>query len=145
MAAPANQQFALAVHLLTLLGGSPGVVLSSELLASSAGASPVHARRVLGRLRAAGIVSSRPGARGGWELVRSPDELTLGEVWRVLNGEERVLGLHGAAPQCAVGQRIQTELEAVERAAARALEAELRATTIAALVARTAAGELIPA
>jgi Rrf2 family protein len=142
MARPTNTQFALAVHLLTLLGGSPDTVLNSEVLADSAGASAVHVRRILGRLRGAGIVTSRPGVGGGWVLNGCPDEITLADVWRVVQGDDRVLGLHGASPDCPVGQRIQRSLVAIDRRAARAVEDELRGITLGTLVGETTAGQL---
>jgi Rrf2 family protein len=139
MARPTNTQFALAVHALTLLGADPGTSHSSEFLAASAGSSPVHVRRVLGRLRRVGLVRSRPGPRGGWLLARPIGDVTLADVWRAVNGDDPVLGLHSASPDCTVGQRIQSELVEIDRRAARALVAELSDTTLRELVRR--AGE----
>ncbi len=142
MAQPTNTQFAVAVHVLTLLAGAPEQVLSSELLAGSVGANPVHVRRVLGALRRAGRVASRPGAHGGWQLERAADQITLGDVWRAVQGDDLLLGLHGAAPQCTVGQRIQLALSDVERRAAQAVEQELARTTIGDLARDTRSAEL---
>lgn len=129
-----NTQFALAAHALTLLAAFPERQ-TSEFLAGSAGSNPVHMRRVLGRLRAAGLVVSRPGARGGWQLARSPREIALDEVWRAVYGVGGVLGLHEAAPDCTDGQRIQRSLAEIDRRAAHAIEAELATTTLADLAA----------
>jgi Rrf2 family protein len=142
VARPTNTQFAVAVHLLTLLGGAPGELLSSELLAGSVGANPVHVRRVLGALRRAGLVDSRPGVHGGWQLERAADTVTLGDVWCAVQGDDPLLGLHGAAPECPVGQRIQSALGEVDRRAARAVEEELARTTISDLARETRAREL---
>jgi Rrf2 family protein len=142
VAAPTNTRFAVAVHVLTLLGGAPGQTMSSERLGGSAGASPVHVRRVLGELRRAGIVGSRPGVHGGWQLVGAADAITLAQVWHAVQGESPVLGLHGAAPGCAVGQRIQRALKEVDRRAARAVAQELARTTVANLANDTRAREL---
>lgn len=142
MARPTNTQFAVAVHVLTLLGGAPDEVLSSELLAGSVGANPAHVRRVLGALRRVGLVASRPGAHGGWQLGRSAEALTLGDVWRAVQGDDPLLGLHGAAPACVVGQRIQRALSDVERRAAQAVEEELTRTTISDFARDTRAREL---
>ena len=125
MSSPANTRFAVAVHVLTMLAGLPHKLQSSEVMAASVGANPVHIRRVLGRLREAGLVASRPGPHGGWRLLRSPEETTLAEVWRVMNREAPVLGVHDASPGCEVGQRIQANLENIDRRALAAIEAEL--------------------
>jgi Rrf2 family protein len=142
MARPTNTQFALAVHMLTLLTADPQTMQSSELLASSAGSNPVHVRRVLGRLRRAGLVRSRPGPHGGWLPADGAAGTTLADVWRAVNGDDPVLGLHSASPDCAVGQRIQSALTSIDRRAAAALVAELEHTTIADLVRSTDAADL---
>lgn len=142
MARPTNTQFAVAVHLLTLLAGAPKDVLSSELMARSVGANPVHVRRVLGALRRAGLVGSRVGVHGGWQLARTADTVTLGDVWRAVQGDDRLLGLHGAAPECNVGQRIQRALGDVDRRATKAVADELSRTTILDLARDTRAREL---
>jgi len=139
---PANTQFALAVHMLTLLAGSPTETLSSETLAGSAGANPVHARRVLGQLRRAGIVTSRSGPSGGWQMRSRPEQTTLAAVWRAVQRDAPVLGLHGASPDCPVGQRIQVALTDVDRRATEAIDAELSRSTVADLARETAAEEL---
>lgn len=145
VAHPTNTQFAVAVHLLTLLAGASEEVLSSELMAGSVGANPVHVRRVLGSLRRAGIVASRPGAHGGWQLERAPEIVTLADVWRAVQGADPLLGLHGAAPECTVGQRIQRALGDIDRRAARAVEEELAHTSILDLARDTRARELAAA
>lgn len=144
VAQPTNTQFALAVHVLTLLsaaGGcdaAPGATagrISSEFLAGSAGSNPVHVRRLLGRLRAAGLVESRPGPSGGWLLAADPSTTTLADVWAAVHGDDPVLGLHSAAPDCTAGQSIQAQLVAIDRRAASALTSELARTTLTDLVA----------
>jgi DNA-binding IscR family transcriptional regulator len=117
---------------------------SSEVLAASAGSNPVHVRRVLGRLRRAGLVRSRPGPHGGWLVDGATCDTTLAEVWDAVHGDDAVLGLHSANPNCEVGQRIQGALVALDRRAARALTAELATTTLGELVRSTDAAPAIP-
>ena len=140
MAGPTNTQFALGVHLLTLLAGSAPAALSSEEMAGSANANPVHVRRVLGHFRQEGFVTSRPGVGGGWRLDADPEAVTLADVWRVVHGDGDVLGLRSAHPECPVGRSIQASLAAIDRDAARAVEDRLRDTTIAQLVSEAVAG-----
>ena len=138
MSGPTNTQFAVAVHVLTMLAGLPRELQTSEGMAGSAGSNPVHLRRVLGRLRNAGLVTSRPGPGGGWQLVHDPSATTLADVWRAMNGDDPVLGLHEASPNCTVGQRIQGSLTEIDRRARAAIVAELETTTLADLAAATA-------
>ena len=132
MTRPTNTQFAVAVHVLSYLAG-PGQerVISSDELAQSTNVNPVHIRRVLGPLRAAGLVRSRPGVNGGWELVRAAESIHLSEVWRLLQGDDPVLGLHGPSPRCPVGIGIASSLVDLDRGVAAAIEAELDRTTVA--------------
>ncbi|TQL67768.1 BadM/Rrf2 family transcriptional regulator [Nocardioides albertanoniae] len=135
MATPTNTRFAVAVHVLTYLASCAAAgrttPVGSEELAGSTAVNPVHVRKVLGPLRAAGLVSSWPGARGGWELAADPEVVDLAQVWRVLQGDDPVLGIHGPNPACAVGANIQGVLTDLDRRVARAVLAELEAITLA--------------
>lgn len=136
-----NTQFALGVHMLTLLAGSAPSSLSSEEMAGSANSNPVHVRRVLGTLRTAGLVTSKPGARGGWQLAADPADITLADVWRVVHGpDQEVLGLREVNPDCPVGRSVQGLLSDIDKRAQQAIAEELQATTIAHLVTQAAAG-----
>jgi Rrf2 family protein len=137
VSAPTNTQFAVGVHVLTLLAAAAGEPQSSEQMADSVGSNPVHIRRVLGRLRCAGLVESRPGPGGGWRLCADPSAIRLGDIWHAVQGDEQVLGLHAANPDCPVGREIQARLRAVDRAAAAALTAELDRSTVADVLAGT--------
>jgi Rrf2 family protein len=126
MSRPTNTQFAVAVHVLTYLAGSEtDATVSSDELAESANVNPVYVRRVLGPLRTAGFVTSRPGVKGGWQLDRPAGDVTLGDVWRTLQGDDPVLGLHGPNPQCPVGRDVQRALTDLDRQVAAAVEAQL--------------------
>jgi Rrf2 family protein len=117
--------------MLTLLADRGPEPLSSQGMAASADANPVYVRRVLGRLREAGIVSSRPGVGGGWMLLRDPADVTLGDVWRAIQADDRLLGLHQVNPRCEIGQAIQHHLATVDRLASAAVQHELDQITVA--------------
>lgn len=128
-----NTQFAVAVHVLTYLcgvGREEDRPVNSEELGASARTNPVYVRRVLGPLRAAGLVRSRPGAHGGWELAQDPRTITLARVWQVLQQSDPVLGVHGPDPHCPVGRGIQATLMTLERRVAAAIEEELAEHTV---------------
>lgn len=137
VARPTNLQFAVVVHVLTYLAGMGDErAISSDELSASVNTNPVYVRRALGPLREAGLVRSVPGVHGGWELCREPATITLAEVWGLVQGDDPVLGLHGANPKCPVGRDISTALVAIDRGVAAAVSAELAGTTIADLLAR---------
>jgi DNA-binding IscR family transcriptional regulator len=145
MSGPANTQFAIGVHMATLLAALGEAPQTSELLAGSAGSNPVHVRRVLGRLRDAGLVVSRPGPKGGWQLVADPETTTLADIWLAVHGDGGILGLHEASPACTVGRRIQDSLAEIDRSATRAVERDLAGTTLADVARGTRADEFEPA
>ena len=130
MTRPTNTQFAVAAHVLVLLVVADGRPVSSEEMARSVQASAVYLRRVLGRLRAGGLVSSRPGPTGGWQLTKASRDITLGDVWRAVHGDEPVLGLHGPAEACPVGAVIGGFMNGVQARLAQAIEDELDRTTL---------------
>lgn len=133
MARSTNTQFAVAVHVLTYLAASAAgrvAPVGSEELAGSTAVNPVHVRKVLGPLRAGGLVRSRPGARGGWELAVDPASVTLAQVWQLLQGDDPVLGIHGPNPACAVGGSIQGVLTDLDRLVTEAIVARLDAISL---------------
>jgi Rrf2 family protein len=54
---------------------------------------------ILGQLKQAGFVGSRRGKDGGYFLVRSPGDLTVGEVMRFIQGPIRLVGCSTGDPE----------------------------------------------
>lgn len=63
----------------------PRAVSVAEL-ARRTGITPKYLEQIMGRLRAARVVRSRRGVHGGYELARDPDQVTVGEVIRLMDG-----------------------------------------------------------
>ncbi len=140
MAGGMNTQFAVAVHVLTYLAGVPELhATSSDEMSRSANVNPVHVRRVLAPLRDAGLVASRPGVHGGWELAADASAITLGRVWRILHGVDPVLGLHRPNLDCPVGRSVQNSLITLDRVVTDGLVRELDRHTVHDLVVGDAA------
>ncbi len=78
-------KFSLALHTLGHLALDPTRPRTSEELAAMHGTHPVVVRRVLGPLRAAGILLSEKGHGGGWRLARPAEAVTLEEIYRALD------------------------------------------------------------
>ncbi|QXJ23440.1 Rrf2 family transcriptional regulator [Actinomadura graeca] len=131
-----NTRFAVAVHVLTYLAGlKDGRPATSAQLSQSANVNAVYIRQVLGPLRSAGLVRSHPGRHGGWEMALDPSDITLDQVWSLLQGEDPVLGLHGPDPTCTTGRSVQQSLIALDREVAAAILAALRHNTVQELLA----------
>ncbi len=126
-----NTRFTVAVHVLTYLAGvDPGHPVTSEELAVSVNVNPVHIRRVLGPLRAGGLVRSRPGQHGGWTLGRPAEAIGLDELWSVVGGADRVIGMHGPNPSCPVGLAIASAMAEIDGQLSAVLRAELARRTV---------------
>ncbi len=112
----ANSQFAMAVHVLTVLARHMGERIRSEELAGSINTNPVVVRRLLGQLSGAKLVTSRAGSMGGSHLRRQPNEITLAEVYRAVSCGE-VFALHGKPPSqdCPVGRNIEAVLCSIQK------------------------------
>ena len=47
--------------------------------------------QILLQLKGAGVVTSTRGAAGGYQLARSPEEITLEDIYRVIEGPEELV------------------------------------------------------
>lgn len=63
-----------------------GVPLPLHALATRAGVPEKYLEQILMRLRAARILAARRGAQGGYLLARRPEEITVGDIVRVMDG-----------------------------------------------------------
>lgn len=129
-------RFAVAVHILLLLALLPAAQATSARLAQSVNTNPVVVRRITRQLARAGLVASRRGARGA-ALARPAGQITLADVWRAVQTEAPLIGLHATPnPHCAVGCRVNAVLAPAFAEAEAAMLAKLRRTSVASLVGR---------
>lgn len=135
-----SSRFAFSVHILAALARWTEEPLTSEFLAGSIGTNPVVVRRLLGKLRQAGLVEVVSGPKGGARLALPPERIDLGSVYRAVESGE-VLGLHRQPPNqaCPVGRGIGEVLCALFGEAERAMEQTLAGSTLADVKAALAA------
>lgn len=113
-----NSRLSLALHTLSHMAGDPNRLRTSSDIAEHAGTNPVVVRRVLGKLREAGLLASEKGHSGGWRLARDPGDISLADVYLAL--DERMVATGGTteASSCsiehALHKRISGVLEEVE-------------------------------
>src|ERR671933_585824 len=62
-------------------------LLSIAEIARSEGLPLAYLEQLVGELRRAGLVEGTRGVRGGYLLARAPEMITVGDVYRVLEGE----------------------------------------------------------
>ncbi|MFA5786561.1 MAG: Rrf2 family transcriptional regulator [Actinomycetota bacterium] len=108
-------------------------LLSLESLAVREGISRIWVEQVMTDLRRAGIVASRRGARGGYQLARRPEEVTLGEVLRAVGEQPQIdLCAPDSEGRCCCPGLVCVTHEAWERVQG-ALSGVLEETTLASL------------
>ncbi|WP_375452299.1 Rrf2 family transcriptional regulator [uncultured Devosia sp.] len=137
-----SARFSVALHALVHLVDQPDAITSTTL-AQCLMTNPVVVRRVMGALRAAGIVSSAKGHDGGWRLGRLPSEITLHDVQAALG--ERLL-LRAASdpgdPGCAIVRSVDAVMTDFLIDAEALLAARLKRLTLAGLAGERQAGHV---
>ncbi len=93
----------LALHTAGLLAAEPARLRSASEMAKALGASQAHLAKVLQSLARAGLVRSVRGPGGGFQLARSPQEMTLLEVFEAVSGPLRPTTCLLRRPSCTVG------------------------------------------
>jgi len=120
-----NSRLSLALHTLSHMAGEPDRVRTSFDIADHAGTNPVVVRRVLGKLREAGMLTSEKGHAGGWRLARKPQDISLADVYLALDERLVASDENSEAPACslehALHKRVSGVLEEIEQSLVRKL------------------------
>lgn len=106
---------------------------TSEYIAGSVNTNPVVIRRILGRLKQAGIVDMKRGA-GGAYLLKKAEDITLLEVYKAVDcvEEGQLFQIHeNPNPKCPIGANIQIAIEGTLLKAQEAMEGILQEVTLA--------------
>ena len=133
----ANSQFAVAIHVLTMLARSEGENVKSECLAGSVNTNAVVIRRILSQLGHANIVLSQTGAAGGTRLAKRPADISLVDIYHAVSCGE-VFGLHPKGPNkdCPVGRNIEAVLCNLQKEMDRTIGEKLSEYTLADVLAK---------
>ncbi len=127
-----SSRFTVSVHTLAMLALSEDGPVTSEFIAHSVNTNPVVIRRILGVLGRAGLVDTHPGAGGGSTLARTPEKITLLEVYHLMeNGGLFPLHTQQPSDECICGRHIQTVLLDIFTRASGAMETVLAGVTVA--------------
>lgn len=130
----ANSRLTVAVHALAWIGLNERLgngIATSDQVATSVNTNPVVIRRLLGELRAAGLVRSQRGSGAGWTVTRELTGITLLDVYEAIDPGP-LFGMHRGEPKqdCVVGARIQPAMNSVYDRLEQTLRAELAGTTV---------------
>lgn len=140
----ANSQFAMAVHVLTMLADNCDERVKSSYLAKSVNTNAVVIRRLLSDLHEAGLVVSRTGYSGGTCLTKDPEDINLLEIYRAVSHGE-VFSLHRQKPDkdCPVGKNIESVLCNLQKEIDKAIDERLGNYTLRDIISMVRRGEEI--
>ena len=127
----ANSQFAIAVHILTVLAkAGEGVNVKSDYIAASVNTNPVVIRRLLGDLSEAKLVVSQTGANGGTRLAKCPNSISLADVHGAISCGNTFALHRQTNDDCKIGKNIQCVLEKLQMEISDVVEAKLAQFTL---------------
>ena len=122
-----------ALRAVACLAATEGAPLAADPIAVQTKVPRRYLTRVLQDLAAAGLVKSRPGPGGGYELARSPDTLSILDVVNAVAPLERIrscpLGLESHTSLCPLHAELDKAYEATETAFAGVTIRELLEST----------------
>lgn len=78
-----SSEFSVAVHALVFLNHK-GTTLSSEELAKNVCTNPARIRKVMAKLKRAGLIDTKEGVDGGYHFVLDPSSVTLRQICEAL-------------------------------------------------------------
>lgn len=128
-----SSRFTIAVHtLLAIDTFGNEYKTTSEFIASSVNVNPVIIRRTLQSLKAAGLVEVKAGT-GGASIPKDLKDITLFDIYRAMDClEDGLFHFHeNPNPACPVGRNIHAVLDGYLFNAQKAMEDELKKTTLA--------------
>ena len=123
-------KFSTAIHTLLCAKFFEDEKVTSEFIAGSINTNPVIVRKLLGVLKAAGLVNVAAGV-GGVSLAKEPKDINLLEIFNTVNDKEKLFKIHSDSPKaCPLGGRIEELLSGHFLRAQTALENELKNVTL---------------
>jgi Rrf2 family protein len=131
-------------HCLVLLAAlPPQVIVPARAMAEYHGISEAYLVKHLQAMATAGLVESMPGPKGGYRLVRAPEQITMLDVVEAIEGREPAfrcteIRQRGPAAVEPAAYRVPCSIHATMLRAEKAWRDQLRAQTIADLVAQMA-------
>ena len=130
-----STRFSVGVHILALLHVAKASLCTSDFIAGSVRTNPAVIRRLIGMLKRAGLVNASSGVAGA-SLAKSPDEITLLEIYRAVGTVGGTLfDVHRKTNQeCPVGANIQIALDDTINTAQQALEQVLASRTLSIII-----------
>ena len=128
-----SSRFTLAVHIFACIDTFKNEYkVTSNFLAGSANVNPVIIRKILGQLKAAGLVEVARGS-GGASIAKPLNEITFLDIYKAVecvDGGELFHFHENPNPKCPVGRNIHHILDDKLLQVQKAMEKELECITL---------------
>jgi len=105
-----STRFAVAVHTLTSIALQKGKPVPSEMIANSVNTHSTVIRRILSMLNASGLTTAQLGKGGGALLNRSPDKITLLDIYKSMEND-LIFATHRAVPSLPILTPVMNEAQ----------------------------------
>ncbi|MEP3347660.1 MAG: Rrf2 family transcriptional regulator [Litoreibacter sp.] len=125
-----KSRLSLALHTLAHMAADPQKVQTSAQIAGHAGTNPVVVRRVLGKLRDAGLLTAEKGHAGGWRLARKPELVSLADVYVALEESLVAASKKEDVPTCSLEHGLHTKVTSILEDVEQSLIARLAETSL---------------
>lgn len=136
-----SSRFTIALHILTCIEEFKNdYKITSDFLASSINVNPVVIRRILQKLKSAGIITVARGNVGNMEINRDLKDITFYYVYKAVDcvDDEGLFHFHeNPNPLCPVGRNIHNVLDNRLNAVQKAMENEMKKSTLADVINET--------
>jgi Rrf2 family protein len=134
--ASVNTQFSIAVHVLAAIAHYE-TSFTSEVLAGSVNANPIFVKRIMAKLSKAKLVNATVGKAGGYALTKNPKNISLLDISHAINPPS-VFAIHTYDKKkwCIVSNNIKEVMGDVLVGTQKAVENDLKQTTLADVVAK---------
>ena len=134
--ASVNTQFSIAVHVLAAIANYKSA-FTSEVLAGSVNANPIFVKRILVKLSKAKLVTSTVGKSGGYDLARSPKSISLLDIYTAVSPPSAfAIHTYAKSKGCVVSCNIKEVMSEVLVGTQKALESDLKRTSLADVVSK---------
>ena len=129
-----SSRFTIALHILTCIEEFKNdYKITSDFLASSINVNPVVIRRILQKLKSAGIITVARGNVGNMEINRDLKDITFYDVYKAVDcvDDEGLFHFHeNPNTKCPVGRNIHFILDDKLKQVQDAMERELASITL---------------
>lgn len=106
-----SSQFTKAIHICIFMHFRGNTTESSHTLAESLATNPVVVRRLVAKLRTAGIITSVSGVKGGFYLSRPASEINLWDIYQAVRENDLFQKSKKINPECPVGSNLSFLLD----------------------------------